>query len=54
MICIPARFSTGTASGAGASMKFTWPDSRAAVRVAASGIGNRISLSCFGTRALSQ
>ena len=42
------------ASGAGTSIQSTWPASSAAVRVAASGIGNRITLSSLGTRALSQ
>jgi len=35
-------------------MKFTWSESSAAVRVAASGIGSSTNRSCFGTRALSQ
>ena len=42
------------ASGDGASTKFTWPVSSAAVRVAASGIGISTSRSCFGTRFGSQ
>ena len=42
------------ASGAGTSIQSTWPASSAAVRVAASGIGNSSTLSSFGTRALSQ
>src|SRR5476649_1887233 len=43
-----------TASGAGASIQSTCPERSAAVRVAASGIGNSTILSSFGTRVLSQ
>ena len=43
-----------TASGAGASTQSTWPDSSAAVRALASGIGSSTILSTLGTRALSQ
>ena len=41
-------------SGDGASMKSTWPDSSAAARVDASGIGSSTSRSCLGIRPLSQ
>ncbi len=51
---MPAAFSRSIASGDGASIQLTWPDSNAAVRVEASGIGISTSRSCFGTRALSQ
>jgi hypothetical protein len=51
---MPAAFSRSIASGDGASIQFTWPDSNAAVRVEASGIGISTSRSCFGTRVLSQ
>ena len=44
----------GSASGAGASTQSTWPDSSAAVRALASGIGSSTILSTLGTRALSQ
>ena len=54
MTCMPDDFRRGMESGGGASMKLTWPDSSAATRVAASGIGSAISRSCFGTRAVSQ
>ena len=53
-ICMPADFSRAIASGGGASAKFTWPDSSAATRVLASGIGSSTSRSCFGMRSLSQ
>src|SRR3954463_14423815 len=43
-----------TASGAGASTQSTWPESKAAVRALASGIGSSSILSVLGTRALSQ
>ena len=45
---MPADLSCGTASGAGVSIRSTWPASSALVRVSASGIGIRISLSTFG------
>ena len=51
---MPGDFSRSIASGDGASTQFTWPDSSAAVRVEASGIGISTSRSCFGTRSLSQ
>ena len=51
---MPEDFSRATASGDGASIQFTWPEISAAVRVEASGIGTSTSLSCRGTRALSQ
>jgi hypothetical protein len=53
-ICIPADFSFGTESGAGASIQSTVPASSAATRDDASGIARRISRSDFGTRAGSQ
>src|SRR5882672_652831 len=51
---MPSDFNRGMASGDGASIQFTWPDSSAAVRVDASGIGISTRRSCFGTRVLSQ
>ena len=54
MIVMPADLSRGIVSGDGASMKSTWPDSSAAARVDASGIGSSTSRSCFGMRFLSQ
>ena len=44
----------GSASGAGASIQSTWPDSSAAVRALGSGIGSSTSRSSFGTLFLSQ
>ena len=44
----------GTASGAGASIQSTWPESRAAVRALASGIGTSTTRSIFGLRFGSQ
>lgn len=54
MICMPALFSFGMESGEGASTKSTCPESRAAARVVASGIGSSTMRSCLGTRLLSQ
>src|SRR5215470_10946201 len=42
------------ASGEGASIQSTWPESKAAVRALGSGIGMSVTLSSFGTRNLSQ
>src|SRR5450755_1709643 len=50
----PRCLISATASGAGASIQSTCPESNAAVRALASGIGNSRSLSTLGTRALSQ
>jgi hypothetical protein len=50
----PACLSFGTVSDAGNSAQSTAPDSSAAARAEASGIGNSSSRSVFGTRALSQ
>ncbi|MNV60492.1 hypothetical protein D3C71_1529560 [compost metagenome] len=50
----PALRSEATASGAGASMKSTWPERSAATRALASGIGSRISLAALGMRAAFQ
>ena len=51
---MPAALSCGTASGAGVSIRSTWPASSALVRVSASGIGTSTSLSTFGMRSLFQ
>src|ERR1700730_13028577 len=50
----PRCLISATASGAGASIQSTWPESNAAVRALASGIGSNSILSTLGTRALSQ
>src|SRR5258707_4333872 len=50
----PRCLISATASGAGASIQSTWPESSAAVRALACGIGNSSILSTLGTRALSQ
>ena len=54
MTIMPADLSCGTASGAGVSIRSTWPASSALVRVSASGMGIRINLSVFGIRFLFQ
>src|SRR6266436_5014773 len=50
----PRCLISATASGAGASTQSTWPDSKAAVRAFASGIGSSTILSTLGMRSLFQ
>src|SRR4029078_7017443 len=54
LIVKPRCLISATASGAGASTQSTLPESSAAVRAFASGIGSSTIFSTLGTRALSQ
>ena len=50
----PLARSCGIASGGGASIQSTWPESSAATRADASGTGSRTRRSALGTRFASQ